>query len=394
MQLSAQAARSADTLTAAVDARGRIRVATAGSSRVLHPLWVRDRSTEPADVDPTNRQRLYDPDAVSLDLRAIGASVVGEHLQVDFDDGTRVRVRTDVVTRILHDEADPEDPPAPKAWVARNLRHRAVEWADLTSIDETTSDRALACALDQFFRNGFFVLRGTAAQPGALHAITAPFGRISATNFGTLFDVRSVREPVDLAYTPVALAAHLDQPYRHPSPSIQFLHTICNDADGGESTVVDGLHAVIELQRVDPAAARALSDLDVEFRYDMGSDVVVGRAPIIETRRDGRLRQLRYSPRVDFPPAADPDILDSWYRGRRWLADHFDDPANRVLFKMAAGDVLVVDNHRVLHGRCGFDPATGGRHLQGCYIDHDGPDTAWRLLRRRCTSRANAAECA
>ncbi len=45
--------------------------------------------------------------------------------------------------------------------------------------------------------------------------------------------------------------------------------------------------------------------------------------------------------------------------------------------------VLVVDNHRVLHGRRPFETAGGQRHLQGCYIDHDGPATMWRLLTRR-----------
>ena len=41
------------------------------------------------------------------------------------------------------------------------------------------------------------------------------------------------------------------------------------------------------------------------------------------------------------------------------------------------------DNCRLLHGRTGFDPSEGLRHLQGCYIDIDGPRSLWRVLRRR-----------
>jgi gamma-butyrobetaine dioxygenase len=31
----------------------------------------------------------------------------------------------------------------------------------------------------------------------------------------------------------------------------------------------------------------------------------------------------------------------------------------------------------------GFDPAEGLRHLQGCYIDIDGPRSRYRVLRRQ-----------
>jgi gamma-butyrobetaine dioxygenase len=41
------------------------------------------------------------------------------------------------------------------------------------------------------------------------------------------------------------------------------------------------------------------------------------------------------------------------------------------------------DNCRLLHGRSAFDPSEGLRHLQGCYIDIDGPRSLYRVLRRR-----------
>ena len=123
-----------------------------------------------------------------------------------------------------------EEPPAPEPWVAAGFHVPVVSWEGLHGADHLD---ATIAALDAFFRYGFFVLRGTLAQPGALNTVAAHFGRISATNFGTLFDVRTVPAPVDLAYTPVALSAHTDQPYRRPTPGIQFLHAIVNDAPGG-----------------------------------------------------------------------------------------------------------------------------------------------------------------
>ena len=227
------------------------------------------------------------------------------------------------------------------------------------------------------------MITGTPTAPGSLHHIARRFGRVSPTSFGPLFDVRSVPEPEDLAYASVGLSAHLDQPYRRPTPGIQFLHTLVNDAPGGESTVVDGLAAIEALRRHDHGWFTTLCELPVEFRYDVGCDVVVATAPIIELGADGTLRQLRFSPRLDFAPYAEPEILDAYYDARRWLADWLNDPSHQFEFKMAPGDVLVVDNHRVLHGRRPFESLGGHRHLQGCYIDHDGPATMWRLLCRQ-----------
>lgn len=347
-----------------------------GRPAELAPLWLLACSMEPFDRCPTSRQRLFDPADVAADLRVVGHREEQGILHVDFSDGRTRRFDIAELTDRMR-LADHEAPPPPTPWTTLD-EIPAIDWRDV----EAGNTECLRRVLDGFHRFGCFTVRGAPTEPGSLHDIAGRFGRVSATNFGVLFDVESVPNPVDLAYSPVGLAAHTDQPYRRPTPALQFLHTLCNDAPGGESTVTDGLAGCNELRRVDPNGFAALCDLDVEFRYDVGTDVVVHRAPVIELDRHGALRQLRFSPRLDTPPLVAPEVLAAWFRARRWLAEWFDDSAHRVEFKMIAGDVLVVDNHRVLHGRRPFDPGVGRRHLQGCYIDHDGPDSMWRLLTR------------
>ncbi len=348
-----------------------------GVELALHPLWLRERSGAAGTVDPNTRQRLVEPGDVPLDLTVLDARVDGADLVVAFSDGYRCTLPVDGLAVDLGVVPDPEDPPEPVAWRGAVERFPTIDWGDIGAVD------AVLDVLGGFFRYGFMLVRGTDTEPGSLVDIASAFGRINPTNFGVLFDVVSVPEPVDLAYTPVGLSAHTDQPYRGPSPCIQFLHALANEAPGGDSTIVDGLAAVEALRASDPEAFEVLSTTDVQFRYDIGTDVVVGRSPMIELDRRGGLRRLRFSPRLDFAPAIDPDTLDVYYRGRRWLAAHLNDPANLIAFRLEAGDALVVDNARVLHGRTPFDPTIGNRHLQGCYIDHDGPDTMWRLALRR-----------
>lgn len=297
----------------------------------------------------------------------------GRDLSVTFNDGHQMSLPLASLGGMAH-----EDPPRPVPWRAASTNVPVFDYPTIAGGDRHEARAALTA----FFELGFFVLTGTPAVPGALREITSHFGHISPTNFGELFNVRTEPVPVDLAYTPVALSAHTDQPYRAPVPGLQFLHTITNGAPGGASTIVDGLAAVNDLAVVDPEAHEVLCTLPVEFRYDIGTDVKVHRAPIIGRAVDGSLRQLRFSPRLDFAPLTDRSTLDIYYRGRRWLAEALNDPCRQLGYRMQAGDTLVVDNHRVLHGRTSFDPTHGHRHLQGCYIDHDGPITQWTLANR------------
>lgn len=378
---------------------GGVTVEHRGQKTDLHPMWLRERSTMASEVDAVNGQRLLEPLDLLADLAVVEASITtaGSNrsesseclgLDITFSDSHRMRLPLTELAEALA-EASVEEPPAPTPWWAADTGVPRIDYRRLAGSDRVDAAAAMGEALRAHFELGFFVLEQTPAAPGALHEITSHFGRISPTNFGALFDVRTEPLAIDLAYTPVALSAHTDQPYRAPTPGLQFLHTIVNDAPGGASTMVDGLAAADELACVDPEAHGVLCSLPVEFRYDIGSDVKVRRAPMIDRSDDGAFRQLRFSPRLDFASLADRSTLDAYYRGRRWLAEALNDPARQIEHRMKAGDTLVVDNHRVLHGRTSFDPTQGHRHLQGCYIDHDGPITAW-ILAQRSLGQANA----
>jgi gamma-butyrobetaine dioxygenase len=56
-------------------------------------------------------------------------------------------------------------------------------------------------------------------------------------------------------------------------------------------------------------------------------------------------------------------------------------PELMLTFRLGPGDCVVFDNTRILHARTGFD-AAGERHLQGCYADLDGVESAAAVLSR------------
>lgn len=368
-----------DGITLAADPQSGGAILARGSADrlQLHPIWLRERVNEPTLVDPVNHQRLYEPNDLPGDLRVVEvAEMEAGAFAIRFSDGFESRFEA---ARLLVEcgwEEDPERTPVPIAWTNASGEIPAIDYSEIECAD------GMRTLLEGFFTRGFCIIRNTPHQPGDLDALAQRFGYIRETNWGRLFDVYSKPVATDLAYTGLALAAHTDNPYRFPVPGIQFLHCLENNVAGGYSTVVDGLALVERIEEVAPEEARVLEELPVRFRYDTSSCIVEDASPLVERDNLGRLIGLRLSSRLDYVLPAEPDKLDLFYSGRRRLQSLANDPQFQLSFPFEPGLLLMMDNRRTLHGRTAFDGTSGKRHLQGCYIDHDGPRSLWRTLMR------------
>ena len=268
------------------------------------------------------------------------------------------------------------DVPASQFWSGTLLELPRARWKP----SPTAAD--LADWLEPFLRFGFIIFSGVPPRQHEVRKAAMLFGFTRETNFGTIFDVRSVPNATDLAYTPVKLDPHTDNPYRSPVPGVQLLHCLANETTGGLSTLVDGYAVAEALRERDPEAFRILSTTAVRFRYRDDVTELTASAPPIELDVNGRVKTIHFSPRLDFVPLLRPEELTAYYRARR-VFDHLLRTSEfEIRFLLDAGDLVMFDNCRLLHGRTGFDPQEGVRHLQGCYIDIDGPRSLWRVLRR------------
>jgi gamma-butyrobetaine dioxygenase len=287
----------------------------------------------------------------------------------------------------------------PAAWLRthaldpalRAARRRAVMLWDASlgeripdeTYDAVTSDTAaLARWLGAVDRFGFALLRGVPTVPGTVCEVVRLFGYVRETNYGRLFDVISVEQPQNLAFTALALGNHTDNPYRDPVPQLQLLHCLEAAGEGGESVVVDGFAAADRLRRETPEAFTLLTRTSVNFRYVEAGEVDLrNAAPLIELDVTGALRTVRYNNRSIGPLDLDAETMAEFYDAYRRFARLLHDPALTVGFRLRPGDLFIVDNRRVLHGRRGF--SGGRRHLQGSYADADSLTSRLRVLEKR-----------
>jgi gamma-butyrobetaine dioxygenase len=112
---------------------------------------------------------------------------------------------------------------------------------------------------------------------------------------------------------------------------------------------------------------------------------------VIVRDADGALSEIRFNSFVTAPMAQPAARLDAVYGAYRRFLALTRDPRFLVRLRLEPGDTLTFDNRRVLHARDGFDPSTGRRRLQGCYVDRDEVLSRIRVLERRLRTVSRSA---
>jgi gamma-butyrobetaine dioxygenase len=270
-----------------------------------------------------------------------------------------------------------EECPTARPWHSDLAPQPSYVWSELQN------EKVLYRALRDFIELGFILVSGTPTQADSILAVAHRFGFVRTTNFGAFFEVYSRPDSTDLAYRPVALGPHTDNPYRTPVPGIQILQCLQNETSGGFSTLVDSLAVAEVLRREDPQGLELLSRIPVRFEYRDATTQLVAVKPMIELDGQGNMTGVHYSPRLDDIPLMSEEDTRRYHAARKQLGILFEDPRFELRFRLNSGEMMMFDNNRVLHGRTSFDPSEGHRQLQGCYIDRDGPRSMYRVLNRK-----------
>jgi alpha-ketoglutarate-dependent taurine dioxygenase len=239
-------------------------------------------------------------------------------------------------------------------------------------------------------RDGLAFLRDVPVEDRAVMRIAEKIGFIRDNNHGGIFDVPNVAEPDNLTRTSRGVPVHTGNPYRDPVPGFQLLHCLAASGEGGESIFVDGMAIAERLRAHDIEAFNLLCQTPILFRFqDAEVDLVAERA-MLELDTQGQFRSIYYNDRSIAPLPLKGPRLKKFYAAYGQLARLLNEAARSVVYRLQPGDLVLLDNTRVLHGRTAF--AGGTRHLQGCYVDADGLYSSLAVLSRKRSSHHDSDE--
>ena len=344
----------------------------------IHPFWLRERVDGEEFLDKGTQQRLFDPTSLDNEICINKANINENFLEIDFNDGVSSKIEIDKIAQEFSNEDTVIKPIIKIKWDStlkdiKNFRYQ----------DNFFESKEMYDLLVSFYKYGFVVIKNIPTEDNFIVKFANSIGSVRRTNFGEYFDVKSKPNPNDLAYTSLALAPHTDNPYRNPVPCIQLLHCIVSEVSGGLSTLVDGYTVTEDLKNENPDFYKILSEVKVKFKFIDKDVVLEDWSELIKLNDDKSLKQIRFSPRLDFVPILEKEKLDLYYRARKKLSEMYNSDKYRIEFKLEEKDLIMMDNYRLLHGRTAYKTSEGNRFLQGCYIDYDSTEGKLRHLKRK-----------
>lgn len=345
-----------------------------GGENEYHYLWLRDNC--PSAFHPQTRERNFDLLSVSDAIHPVTCEVKEDALHIRWSEGEHDS-RYDLAWLKQHAYNDDDDGfllmPKPHCWRQDVVVPRA-------RYDSLLHDEAaLLTWLEQLARFGISIVENMADTDTAMENVALRVGHLRQTNFGATFNVRSKPNPNNQAYTAERLPLHTDLPNQETPPGYQFLHCLHNDSTGGESVFVDGFTVAEQLKREEPHYFNLLAHNKIPFRFHDDDCDIREMRPVIALV-DGNVNEILFNAHIADTFNLPPAIVHEYYLAYRLFIGLLNDARFVIRLKLAAGQMAVFDNRRVLHGRDAFNPQSGKRHLRGCYVDRTEFKSKYRVL--------------
>lgn len=235
---------------------------------------------------------------------------------------------------------------------------------------------------------GFCKITDAPTQASESHRLIEIVGPQRQTHFGTysLSNKTSVTNVGDITD---ALDPHIDETYRLSTIGITVFQVLCPSANGGASTLVDGFEAARQLRDQWPEDFDLLTRLPITaHRIDEGHNSggrrrwYTCRIPVIKLDSDGDLAGIRINERQIAPLDIEASLVEPMYQALRRLLKLLYSPELRITFPLQAGEGLLFDNQRVLHGRTAFTTEEPARSVLTSSVDLEEFHSSLRLLQR------------
>ncbi|MCA2012740.1 TauD/TfdA family dioxygenase [Pararhodobacter sp. CCB-MM2] len=347
-----------------------------GQVHYFNYYWLRDNC--PTSFSAQTRERSFDIFHLDAAPRADAAEVEGDALVIRWNGENHV-TRMPLAWLEKYTTGTPRHDPADlprKAWYSDH-------YPDIPRFSQPAlkADPALRVKwMEALIVEGLAIITDMPDSNEGLTETVEMIGAVRPTFFGDYFDVYTHINPTNTAYTAGPLELHTDTPAEEHAPGIQFLHCRKNSVQGGESLYADGVAVANDFRLRDPEGFRLLSEIAVPFfcehdHYDMRS-----RQTVIELDQHGEVSGLTISQHMLDLLDLDQALLDEYYPAFCRFGKMLQEEKYMMRFMMKAGECMVFDNHRIVHGRAGYVATSGERFLRGTYSDRAEMRSNYRAL--------------
>lgn len=366
---------------------------------VLNPRALRNGCRCNVCVHPSDRQRQFNFTHIPDDIGIASHSVDTQgtyHIKWTSDvpgmtDHVSQYTKSDIMEiGVEYTPPQPQQPRGPRSlWTSNDFSVKRNTF-EFESVMNDSS--ALASALGNLDKFGLIFLNGVPQAENSVGTISSRIGLVRNTFYRPMWDVRSVPDAKNVAYTSRDLGFHMDLLYMKEPPGFQLLHCMENTCEGGLSQFVDTFK-ILEFMAEKTQNVRLLDQLSqthIEYEYSNDGKHYRDTKPVVKLQNFPNKRleistmdllrknlvnnsdlRVYWSPPFVAPLINNPYGRTPHHRSLgRSFADALERPGMAVTTKLAPGTCAIFDNLRIVHARTAFDTSAGHRWLRGAYADH------------------------
>ncbi|KAF2427592.1 Clavaminate synthase-like protein [Tothia fuscella] len=376
----------------------QVEVELDGKTATFDSIFLRDSCKCPVCVNPSSTQKTFQTADIPASIEG-SCQVTSELDEMDlalinwkndisgYPEGHQTALPLDFLRESLRLENNHQTRqhiiPQRAFWESK-MMNRDIAFLDYDSYMK--SEKTLYQALKLIYTHGLVFIKNvpdTTAGDNAqsVTSVVERIGSLRETFYGRTWDVKSVPNAKNVAYTNVYLGLHMDLCYMDNTPHLQFLHSMRARAPGGESMFSDSFYAAEKMRQEAPELFEALRTFDVTYHYFNDGMAYRQIRPTVELVDMGDptspIKLINWSPPFQGPFTHDIGTKDGGkalkvYHAAAQMFDQLtNDTANMYEYRMNEGDCVIFDNRRVLHARRAFEAAKGERWLKGAYMDRD-----------------------
>ena len=332
-------------------------------------LWIRDNCPcNECRVEETQEKRFM-LNSVPVDLRPRNVDVNEKNIQILWPDGHETSISFQDIKTL-------EKPrkPGKDLW-SNNFIPSYYDWDDFLQKNDIAID-----AISDFSAKGAIVIKEAPCVPNSLEELAPRLGPIREVLFERIHNVPMKGHVYNIAHTSLELPPHNDfASYTWP-PSVQALHMLENECEGGKSIIVDGYAVLRDLRDDCSEYFDILSTFSVPFREFDEENETYAKEPMIRLNAKNEITGFRFSNQLMQMIDPQKKNVSSFYEAYHELCNRVNSEKYKSRFRLEAGHILLVHGHRILHGRDEFKPG-GKRHLQDAYYEMDNIENNLFLLK-------------
>lgn len=248
------------------------------------------------------------------------------------------------------------------------------------------SQTNLNSALDNICKYGFLLVKNVPCEPGQVVKVMNRVAKIKRTRWGDSFHITAsdtFLDPACMIHAERSLKLHTDMDYLETSPGFQAIHCLEltnkvsekllteEDESSKRTHFADGFHIANCLRNSHPMYFETLVSFPVKFQLLTRGMEYMNYQSILKLNRSRQITEVHYNNRLMAPLEGPSKSLNTFYAAYKEFAENVANPENRYSMTLEPGDLVIINNRRVLHGGRALNPSRITRHLESCFADMD-----------------------